>query len=77
MRVAATLKTIEKNMEKEVLEFFQLLGASETPEDWRVGDARYPVKNHDREKKPAQPSDQENSSHPIESAVIHHRAKRH
>lgn len=56
MRVTSTLKSIEKNMEKEVLEFFQLLGASEAPEDWQVGDAQYPVKNHDGEKKTSLPS---------------------
>lgn len=52
MRVATTLKIIEKSMEKEVLEFFQLLGANETPEDWHVDDARYPVKDNNREEKP-------------------------
>lgn len=55
MRVTTTLKVIEKSMEKEVLEFFQLLGASEAPEDWHVSDARYSVKDADREEKPERP----------------------
>lgn len=36
MQVAAALKTIEKNVEKELLAFFQLLGASEAPEEWYI-----------------------------------------
>lgn len=36
MQVATALKTIEKNMEKELLAFFQLLGASEAPEEWHI-----------------------------------------
>lgn len=34
MQVTNALKTIEKNVEKELLTFFQLLGASEAPEEW-------------------------------------------
>lgn len=36
MQVATALKTIEKNVEKELLVFFQLLGASEAPEEWHL-----------------------------------------
>lgn len=36
MQVANALKTIEKNVEKELLTFFQLLGASEAPEEWHT-----------------------------------------
>jgi len=36
MQVATALKTIEKSVEKELLAFFQLLGASEAPEEWYI-----------------------------------------
>jgi len=35
MRMQAGLKALEMAVEKEVLAFFTLLGASEAPEDWR------------------------------------------
>lgn len=36
MQVTTALKTIEKSVEKELLAFFQLLGASEAPEEWYI-----------------------------------------
>lgn len=34
MQIANRLKAVEQNVEKEVLAFFRLMGASEAPEEW-------------------------------------------
>lgn len=34
MSIATAFQKVEKSLEKEILAFFQLLGASEAPEEW-------------------------------------------
>lgn len=34
MQLVSQFKTVEKSVEKEILAFFSLIGASETPEEW-------------------------------------------
>lgn len=47
MSLATTIQKVEETVEKDILAFFRMLGASETPEEWECAQPKpaHPVQS--------------------------------
>lgn len=55
MSIATAFQKVEKSLEKEILAFFQLLGASEAPEEWECTHAPAETARDERPRNSSQP----------------------